>query len=315
MHGRGLDQTGIEDARAACHAGRRPAQAAPFWAAAAAATAVACSVSTGDLPRSGTCDPFEVTGSYPADGSAGIATDVVSSFRFNDFPDPDTVGSSSMSLWTGVYYHTGDFSVSLVDRSVGFRPTSALASDRLYTLRLLPTIMSLRGCELGPPPAPPGPWAMPAYLVSFRTAVPTSVNGEDQPVRPVPRPVSFSDVTALFARDCSGAGCHVEDAAAAGADVGAASQLGLDCPPIPASGLSLCARDAHQQLIGIGAAEVPRLIRVTPHDSARSYLLRKLVGAPPVMGHQGTPVFGQPGISLDDLHLLESWIDTGAPST
>lgn len=285
-----------------------------------AVLAAGCSVSTGDLPRPGTCDPFEIVGSYPDDGSAGVATDVVGAFRFNDFPDPETVGPANMSLWTGVYYHTGTFSVSLVDRAVRFRPTSPLAGDRLYTMQLLPTVESLRGCQLGPPPRPPGPWAMSAYLVSFRTAVPTSVAGTEAPVRPLPRPVSFGDVTALFARDCAGAGCHVEAPPAAtggqtggaAGDPGSGSALGLDCPAIPASGLSLCARDALEQLVGIGAAEVPRLIRVAPHDSARSYLLRKLVGAPPVTGHLGTPVVGQPGISVEDLHLLEAWIDSGA---
>jgi hypothetical protein len=279
----------------------------------------ACSVSTGDLPRAGTCDPFEIVGSYPTDGSVGIATDVVGTFRFNDFPDPETVGPGNMSLWTGVYYHTGTFSISLVDRAVRFRPTSPLASAQLYTLQLLPTVKSLRGCQLGPPPKPPGPWAMPAYLVSFHTAVPTSIDGTEAPARPLPRPVSFADVIGLFARDCSGSGCHVQagDAATTGSAGGAGPDLssGIDCPAIPASGLSLCSRDALDQLLGKGAVEVPRLIRVAPHDSARSYLLRKLLGAPPVIGHQGTPVFGQPGISLEDLHLLEAWIDSGAPAS
>ncbi len=281
----------------------------------------ACSVSTGDLSRAGTCDPFEIVGSYPIDGSVGIATDVVGTFRFNDFPDPESVGPGNMSLWTGVYYHTGTFSISLVDRAVRFRPTSPLASAQLYTLQLLPTVKSLRGCQLGPPPKPPGPWAMPAYLVSFHTAVPTSIDGTEAPARLLPRPVSFADVTALFARDCAGSGCHVQadaatsSAAAGGAGPDPGSAAGLDCPTIPASGLSLCSRDALDQLLGKGAVEVPRLIRVAPHDSARSYLLRKLLGAPPVIGHQGTPVFGQPGISLEDLHLLEAWIDSGAPAS
>jgi hypothetical protein len=279
----------------------------------------ACSVSTGDLPRAGTCDPFEIVGSYPTDGSIGIATDVVGTFRFNDFPDPETVGPGNMSLWTGVYYHTGTFSISLVDRAVRFRPTSPLASDRLYTLQLLPSVKSLRGCQIGPPPRPPGPWAMPAYLVAFRTAVPTSIDGTDAPARPLARPVSFADVTALFARDCAGAGCHVQvNPAVTGGGAGAARQghaPGRGGTAIPASGLSLCSRDALDQLLGKGAVEVPRLIRVAPHDSARSYLLRKLLGAPPVIGHQGTPVFGQPGISLEDLHVLEAWIDSGAPAS
>jgi len=267
--------------------------------------ASACSSPTDELPRPGTCDPFEVIGSSPADGSQAVSTDVVGAFRFNDFPDPGTVGPNNMTLWTGVYYHTGQFAISLVDRTASFRPASPLVPDRAYTLLLQPTVRSIRGCALQPHPATADGRPDPAYAVSFKTA---AANAETMPPRPIAQPVSFADITSLFVRQCSGAGCHLQ------APTGAVSEPGADCSEIPASGLSLCARDAHAHLVGIGAQEVPRLVRVAPHDSARSYLLRKLVGAPPVMGHEGTPIANQAGISTPDLHLLEAWIDSGAPA-
>jgi hypothetical protein len=48
---------------------------------------------------------------------------------------------------------------------------------------------------------------------------------------------------------------------------------------------------------------------VAARDSARSYLLRKLLGAPPLTGHTGPP-----GDTLTDaeLRVVQSWIDNGA---
>lgn len=261
---------------------------------------------TDEVPRPGTCDPFEVLGSSPADGSQGVSVDSVGAFRFNDFPDPGTVGPNNMTLWAGVFYHTGQFAVSLVDRTVTFRPAGNLATDRAYTLALQPTVRSIRGCQLVPHEPTPDGRPDPAYSISFRTA---AADAQPTPPRPLTAPVSLADVTSLFARRCAGSGCHLD--AAADAD---ASSRGADCFAIPPARLSLCARDARAQLVGVGAEQVPRLVRVSPHDSARSYLLRKLVGAPPVTGHEGAPVANEPGIDSADLHLLESWIDSGAPA-
>jgi hypothetical protein len=56
--------------------------------------------------------------------------------------------------------------------------------------------------------------------------------------------------------------------------------------------------------------------RVKPNDSARSYLLRKLLPgdsddrpAPGALGHRDPP--GAP-LTKDQMHVIASWIDTGA---
>jgi hypothetical protein len=73
--------------------------------------------------------------------------------------------------------------------------------------------------------------------------------------------------------------------------------------------LSLCAAEARDKLVGEPSRQIARLVRVAPQDSARSYLLRKLIGAPPVVGHLGVP---NDDLSQDELRTLQSWIDTGA---
>ena len=266
-----------------------------------------CSVATDELPHPGTCDPFEITGSSPAAEEVDVPVDAVGTFRFNDFPNPDSVGPGNMSLWTGVYYHTGTFLVSIVDRTVSFRPTSPLAPDRQYTLALQPSVRSLRGCQLQPPQPNPDGRPQTSFFVPFRTAAIGSGAMLPTPVSPS---ATFTDLTALFARRCSGSGCHLQPGANGLPD----SPAENECSEIPASHLSLCARDARRQLLGISALQVPRLARVVPYDSARSYLLRKLVGAPPVLGHEAVAVASQPGISTEELRIIESWIHSGAPN-
>lgn len=81
--------------------------------------------------------------------------------------------------------------------------------------------------------------------------------------------------------------------------------------PAPAGGVSLCSRQAYGNIVGVTSRQVARLAIVAPYDSARSYLLRKLLGAPPTTGHRGPP--GNV-ISDDELTLIQSWIDVGAPN-
>ena len=105
----------------------------------------------------------------------------------------------------------------------------------------------------------------------------------------------------LFGGHCAGGGCHLSRTGTPGSDAA--------CPDTPAGALSLCARDAYDQLVGVPSVQAGRLVRVAPQDSSRSYLLRKLVGAPPLVGHTASP---QNGLSRDDLLAVEAWIDTGA---
>jgi hypothetical protein len=112
-------------------------------------------------------------------------------------------------------------------------------------------------------------------------------------------------VVDIFARHCAGSSCHLDTSS------GRSPEDPASCLRISAAGgrLSLCAADAHDNLVGVPSRQIARLVRVAPQDSARSYLLRKLLGAPPVVGHLGVP-----GDTLtdDELRALQSWIDTGA---
>jgi hypothetical protein len=81
-------------------------------------------------------------------------------------------------------------------------------------------------------------------------------------------------------------------------------------------GLSLCAGQSWAALVGVSSRQEARLLLVDPGDSARSYLLRKLIPAtagggppPPTLGHRDPP-----GAPLDDgeLAAIAAWIDAGA---
>jgi hypothetical protein len=260
--------------------------------------AAACSVATQELPRPGTCDPFQLTAVVPAANSQGVAPDVVATLTFNDFPDPDTVGSSTLSLYTGFYFFTGSYTVDLVDRRASFRPSGPLAGGLGYTLLVKPGIRSLRGCSLqaGGPAAGPGDTDTMAFR--FEVVGPTDLRHPD-PVGPPG--VAYPDVVQVFATHCAGAACHLLP----GPDPSTVDA----CTTTPAGGLSLCASEARSALIGVPSRQVKRLVLVAPHDASRSYLLRKLIGAPPVVGHIGVP---GDNLTQDDERAIQEWIETGA---
>ena len=88
------------------------------------------------------------------------------------------------------------------------------------------------------------------------------------------------------------------------------------CLAHPAAGLSLCAPEAWDALVGVPSRQEARLLLVDPGDSARSYLLRKLIPATPGGGplprRSATAI--RPGAPLDDAELaaIAAWIDGGA---
>lgn len=260
---------------------------------------LACSIPDSDLSRPGTCQPFELTATTPAPDSVDVLPNVAPALTFSDFPDPDTIGLSTFSLYTGFFYHTGEYWVDLVDRRAFFKPLSSLTLGLGYTVAVKPGIRSLRGCALDPANALPGVPAAPTISYRFQV-VPAGVN---HPANPVPPPVTtYQQVTTVFAAHCAGAACHLASGDNAAAPVGG-------CVDGAGGGLSLCARDAYAALVGIPSRQVNRLVLVAPRDSARSYLLRKIIGAPPVVGHVGVP---EDTISRDDQRAIQDWIDNGA---
>jgi hypothetical protein len=260
-----------------------------------------CSVPTDDLPHPGTCGALQLVDLVPAPDAHDVPGDVTLTLTFSDFPDPDTISTSTVVLFTGFYYHTGRYWVDLVDRRARFRPSGPLTPDLGYTLVIRPGIRSLRGCKLEPPPALAGGTRPAAYSFYFQIAS----EGAAPPADPPPPAATYRDVVGIFARHCAGSSCHLDVAGGRSADDPSA------CLAEEAAGgrLSLCAAEAHGNLVGVPSRQIARLVRVAPRDSARSYLLRKLLGAPPVVGHLGVP---NDTLTDDELHALQSWIDTGA---
>jgi hypothetical protein len=263
--------------------------AAATAALAAAVSGAACSYPTATQPYSGGCDPFFVTTWQPEGNAVGVPTDVTIRVVLNDYPDPDSLGGPTMGLTTGVFYYLGTYGVDLLDRAVRFRPDINLLPDLGYTVTLQAGLRSLRGC----------PTEMAQR--NFRTG-----DGPANPPPPPPPP-GFTNVLAIFAQHCGGGACHRQ----APADGGG-------CSSTPAAGLSLCDSDARAALVAVPSREVSGIKLVEPRDSARSYLMRKLIPAPPDGGPMPS-VLGQrepPGPPLDDadLRAIAAWIDFGAGS-
>ena len=263
------------------------------------ACSLACSVTTGELPRPGSCAAFAVTMVSPAEGDANVATNVLPVVTFNDYPNPDTFGNTAFLLWTGVFYYTTRAKIDLIDRTARFEPSGGLLPGIGYTMTLDPKVQSLQGCLLQPPPAYDDGTVPDKYAYHFITRPPNV----ESPPRPGPATSPpFSMVLDAFAASCAGAGCHLAQAGAAD---------NADCLDTPAGDLSLCARDAHDALVGVGAREVDRMTRVLPRDSSRSFLLRKLLGAPPRAGHTGAAGQDLPATAL---RTIADWIEGGAPA-
>lgn len=249
------------------------------------------------VPRAGTCAPFEIVALSPAPNEVGVLPEVTPAATFSDFPDPDTVSLTTLTLLTGLFYHTGRYWVDLIDRRAFFQPSGPLTLGQGYTFAVLPGVRSLRGCVLGQPPLTIDGRQPTATYAMFEVVDP-GVRLAPEPVVP---PVTFAETLPIFEAHCSGGACHLAAGVPASDDA--------SCSDAAAGALSLCARDAFAGLVAAPSIQVDRLVRVAPGDSARSYLLRKLLGAPPLTGHVGSP---SSALSRDDLLVFEHWIDAGA---
>jgi len=255
-------------------------------AAVIGALAPACSYPTAESPYPGQCFPLQPVAIVPAPNSVAVPTDVQFRITFNDYPDPDTVRSDSLLLTTGYFCVPGNYGADLIGKAAVMSPIRGLSANVGYGLHLRPVLSSLSGC--------PGT----IEDIEFRTAAGPAGH-------PAAVAASFdADIQPIFEARCAG-GCHLgtEDDVAG-------------CAPAPAGGLSLCAADSWAALVGQPSNQTVALRRVEPGDSARSYLLRKLL---PATGTGGpiAGVYGQrepPGDPLpeDQLRLIASWIDGGA---
>lgn len=250
------------------------------------AAAFGCSQPGPTQPYLGTCAPLRVLSWLPFGGSLDVPRDTVIRLALDGYPDPDTIDLGGVIVTTGVFYHGGRYSVDMVEKTISFRATNNLRAQLGYNVTVQPALLSLQGC--------------PAEMAqrSFRTG--STVNGPPPPP-PVAVPMA-AEVLPLFARTCAGAACHRADDGA--------------CLPAPAGAVSLCDAQAHDALVDVPSRQLSRLDLVEPNDSARSYLLRKLLPgetpdrpAPTTLGHRDPP--GAP-LSRDELHAIARWIDAGA---
>lgn len=246
----------------------------------------ACSYPTGETPYPGECVPLHLVGSVPLPNAVAAPTDVTFRLTFDDYPDPDTVRSDSILLTSGFFWVPGSYGVDLIGKAAVMRPIHALAAGLGYSLHLRPALSSLAGC--------PGS----SEEIEF-------ITGDGPTGAPPQPPATFDSVQRIFTTRCAGAGCHLE-----GGDKGGG------CLAAPAAGLSLCAPEAWDELVAVPSRENSQLQRVESGNSARSYLLRKLL---PAAGSGGpiTGVYGQrepPGEPLpeDQLRAVARWIDGGA---
>jgi hypothetical protein len=244
-----------------------------------------CSDLSDVTPYSGTCRALQPILWMPAGNSIGVPTDTSIRIVFDDYPDPDTFGSETLLLTTGYFWVPGTYRVDLIDKAVTIRPWRWLSSLLGYTIHLSSGLQSLAGCPTA------------AVRRTFRTG--------QGPAGLVEPPVaSLAEVQAVFETRCSD-GCHL-----------APAEQGSGCLPEPAAGLSLCADQAWAALVDVPSRQAGGMRLVAAGDSARSYLLHKLLPgsaeAPPpstVVGHRSPG--GMP-LTEAQLRAVASWIDGGA---
>jgi hypothetical protein len=248
--------------------------------------AAGCSQPTDAEPYQGDCPAFEALTWDPSPDAVDVPRNTALRITFSDYPDPDTLGAADLILWSGVFWHTGSYTVDLVSKTVAFQPVNYLRANLGYTVSVLPPLHSLSGC------------ATSYQLRSFDT-------GADIPAAPTTDHPTFATIQPILARSCAGAACHRQPAEAGGG-----------CLPAPAAGLSLCDDEAWDALVGVPSRQVSRLSLVAVRDSARSYLVRKLlpgatadVPAPTTLGHRDPP--GAP-LPDADIRTVADWIDAGA---
>ncbi|HVV49164.1 MAG TPA: Ig-like domain-containing protein [Polyangia bacterium] len=247
-----------------------------------ALAATGCSYPTATTPYPGLCPEMYVAVWSPAGNAVGVPTDVTLQLTFSDYPDPDSVGEPTMLLTTGVYRVPESYRVDLAQKAVFMTPVGPLTPQLGYTTTVMSSLVSLAGCATG-----------------FDQREFTTGDGPANP--PAPTVPAFADVQAIFSSQCAG-NCHADPAGG--------------CLAAPVAGLSLCAAQARAALVAVPSREVGTLALVAPHDSARSYLVRKLLpataGGGPIPGTLGQREPPGPPLPPDQLEAITAWIDGGA---
>jgi len=248
-----------------------------------------CSQPTDEQPHPGDCPPFTVVDWMPDGLGDAVPTNATIDLVFSGYPDPGTVGDSTVLLSSGLLTRFGSYKVDLITRTVHFRPYSDLTADVTYQITVMPGLRSLQGCN----------------TQQAQRTFQTGDGPVDEP--PTPDPPTLAAVLPIFAASCGSSGCHRQS-----------PDDGGGCLAAPANRLSLCDAEAYDALVGVAAYGASDLKRVLPGDPSRSYLLRKLIqpdaGGPPVVptteGQRMPP--GGPPLADADLRTISDWIAGGA---
>ena len=232
----------------------------------------------------------------PQPGGSGVYRNSRFVLTFDDYPDPDTLPFGAVALTSGSALFDATVRVRLVDRAIEVRPRSLLWPNNLYLLSVS-GIGSIGG----------------RHVPDAGLGVRIGVGGELAELPSEPPPPQWADVRPHL-EGCAVAGCHTQRDGKA-----PARNLVLDGDP----------RDSIYGLIGVPALSrrdtSARLARVAPGDAARSVLLRKLLGGDPSEAEAGErwpkmaidgvrmPPWPAPPLDEATLHLIEAWIDGGAP--
>jgi hypothetical protein len=245
----------------------------PFAAALALAALLGCTdLGTKDRFHHPVPAPFTLAGGDPAPDQTGVPVDQTVDVLVSDLPDPDSVDRESYSITSGPLLFTGGYHVDLIDRRISFIPARAFPPHLGMRVHVTQKLRSLDGRTL----------AAPADY-GFMT-------GESAGGAPPPVPaVTAVDLEPLFDGRCAGA-CHAGPGAILGVDLGSAQA-------------------ARATLVAQPSIERPAIQRVAAGDHARSYLVRKLLGASTVVGDRMPP---DAPLDAAELRRIADWIDGGA---
>ncbi len=115
--------------------------------------------------------------------------------------------------------------------------------------------------------------------------------GPVQPTQGGLQPTLSSIQANIFSQKCALSGCHL----------GSSAPLGLE----------LSEGKARGNLVNVASQEAPKLLRVAPGNPDQSYIIRKIEGAPGIIGERMPR--GRDPLSQAEIDAIRQWIQDGAP--
>jgi hypothetical protein len=211
--------------------------------------------------------------SDPPAGKTDVALDQPIDVYFDRPLASDNIGPADVQLSSGRVGIIGSYKVDLLRQRLRYRADGPLRADLQYRLLISSRLRGLDGARL-----------QRSIIINFTTGRDRRRSANEEP-----RPITATELQPVWeANGC--AACHRTGDAAAGVDLSAPDEV-------------------IRTLRNVSSLGSP-LPRVAPGDHARSYLMRKLLGASGISGFR-MPPDGR-ALSPDDLQQVADWIDTGA---